>query len=456
MPWLARELGTLSEIEHTFETRIGNRDYEVRLKRMLDVSDKFSGTVAILNDITDRKRSAERLEQLVQERTDELREKDHQLAQAQRMEAIGRLAAGVAHDFNNLLTAISGYSQLLMMELPEDSPLRKEVEEISDAGDRAAALTGQLLAFSRKQALKLTAVDVKEVVTNVEKMLRRVIGEDIDLVIEQGETAGPIMADRGQIEQVLMNLSVNARDAMKRGGRLTIRTANVEIATDRPVHQSILKTGGYTLIHVQDTGTGIESKHLERIFEPFYSTKEAGKGTGLGLSTVYGIVKQFGGQIEVASEIGKGTAFSIFLPRLKEPVEAPGAEPKAPDTLEGSETVLLVEDEAGVRDLVARILKIYGYTVVTASSGEEALALCGEHKGRIDLVITDVVMPGLSGQQLVKKLAEERPGVKVIYMSGYTDSGVLRRGIVEKQAVMLQKPFAPATLCKKVREALST
>ena len=379
---------------------------------------------------------------------------EEQLRQSQKMEAIGRLAGGVAHDFNNLLTVIKGYSQLSLLELKEDDPLKENIEEIKRATERAADLTRQLLAFSRRQILEVKVLDLNTILKNLDKMLRRVIGEDIELVTLLAEDLGMVKSDPGQIEQVVMNLAVNARDAMPNGGKLTIETANVELDEEYARAHIAVKPGCYVMLSVSDTGIGMTPEVKERVFEPFFTTKEKSKGTGLGLSTVYGIVKQSEGNIWVYSELGKGTTFKIYLPRVDEPLEEVTGEVVKKELPRGGETILIVEDNEEVRKLAARILKKQGYTVLEGSHGDEALNVCKQHKGPIHLMVTDVVMPGMSGRELSERLKPLYPQMKVLYMSGYTDNAITHHGVLEKGVNYIQKPFTVDGLARKVREVL--
>ena len=384
----------------------------------------------------------------------ERRHLEDQLRQSQKMEAVGRLAGGIAHDFNNLLTAILGNCQLLERQLtaPEQEMLRQDVVEVRRAGERAASLTQQLLAFSRKQVLRAIAVDVNVVVADIDKMLRRMIGEDIDLVTVLRSGVAPVKADPNQLEQVVLNLAINARDAMPHGGRLTIETANIEL-DDSYARQHLPATPGhYVLLAVSDTGHGMDEETKAHLFEPFFTTKGVGKGTGLGLATVYGIVKQFAGYIWVYSERGHGTTFKIYLPQA-EGAREPAA-PPAPAPRGGSETVLLVEDEEAVRTLAQKVLRARGYTVLEAGTGHEALAFRERHKGPIDLLLTDVIMPGMNGRELAEELAPSYRGIRVLYMSGYTDDAVLRHGVLEEGTAYIQKPFTPDALAQRVRDVL--
>jgi two-component system cell cycle sensor histidine kinase/response regulator CckA len=379
---------------------------------------------------------------------------EEQLQQASKIEAIGRLAGGVAHDFNNLLTIITGYSQLMLDRLEADDPNRTHVNQIKEAGERAATLTRQLLAFSRKQVLAPQKLDLNGVVTDIDKMIRRLIGEDIELVTVRSPELWLAKADPGQIEQVIMNLVVNARDAMPQGGRLVIETANLDIDAAYPSRHSVIVPGHYVMLAVSDTGNGMTAEVKARVFEPFFTTKEKGKGTGLGLATVYGIVKQSGGYIWVYSEPGKGTTFKIYLPRVEgESVEDAVAEERkhAPG---GSETVMVVEDNESVRSFVRSVLESQGYVLLEAGGSEEALTLIEERSGPIHLLLTDVVMPRMSGPELAARLGPLHPETKVLYMSGYTDNAIVHQGALDAGTHFLQKPFVPDTLTRKIREVL--
>ncbi|MGH9650141.1 MAG: ATP-binding protein, partial [Terriglobales bacterium] len=380
---------------------------------------------------------------------------EEQLLQAQKMEAIGRLAGGVAHDFNNLLAIILGYSDLLQDALPEEGPARKHLAEIRKAGDRAATLTRQLVAFSRKQVLELKVFDLNAVVIENYKMLRRLIGEDVELLLEPDRQPAPVKADAAQMEQVIMNLAVNARDAMPRGGRLTIETANVALDATQVNRHVTMPAGAYVMLAMTDSGIGMDANTQARIFEPFFTTKEKGKGTGLGLATVYGIVKQSGGYIWAYSELGQGTTFKIYLPRAEEPIEPEPAAARIPAaSLRGTETVLLVEDEESVRKLAAHCLREQGYTVLEASNGTEALQLSRERAEPIHLLVTDVVMPGMGGRDLAGQLIALRPDARVLFVSGYTGNAIVHHGILDPGTFLLSKPFRPVELAKKVREVL--
>jgi len=377
-----------------------------------------------------------------------------QLRQSQKMEAIGQLAGGIAHDFNNLLTVINGYSELMLLSLPVEHPHCATFEQIRQAGEKASRLIRQLMAFSRQQVLQPKVLDLNAVVANIDTMLQRVIGEDIDLLTILSPGLASVKADPGQIEQVLMNLLVNARDAMPAGGRLTIETADVVLDTDYARTHVAVNPGRYVMLAVSDNGCGMDAETQARIFEPFFTTKELGKGTGLGLSTVYGIVKQSGGNIGVYSEPGRGTTFRIYLPRIEEAAEAvePG---KAREQLpRGSETILLVEDEAGVRTLAKTILQTHGYTVLDAAQGKDAFLLSGQHEGLIHLMVTDMVMPEMSGREVAERLKPLRPNMKVLFMSGFTDKAMVHHEELDPGMAFLQKPFTPQTLARKVREVL--
>ena len=377
-----------------------------------------------------------------------------QFRQAQKMEAVGRLAGGVAHDFNNLLTAILGCADLLLETLGPEVPEREDVEEIRKAARRAADLTRQLLAFSRQQVLAPQVLDLNVLVPNLEKLLRRLIGEDVELRTTLGAGLGAVKADPGQIEQVIVNLAVNARDAMPDGGRLTIETCNAELDETYAAEHFPTRPGSYVLLAVTDTGTGMDADTKSHIFEPFFTTKGQGQGTGLGLATAYGIVKQSGGYVWVYSEPGQGTSFKIYLPRVVDAPEPARPAQDAPVSLRGSETILLVEDDEMVRTLTRRLLEANGHTVLLASRGDAALELARRHEARIDLLITDVVMPGMSGRDLADEVQTLLPGIKVLYLSGYTDDAIVRHGVLEPGVAFLQKPFTADALARKVREVL--
>jgi two-component system cell cycle sensor histidine kinase/response regulator CckA len=391
-------------------------------------------------------------ETFVRDVTDQ-RRLQQQVLQSQKMEAVGRLAGGIAHDFNNLLTVITSYSDLLLEDLAPGDAKRDDLEQVRKAADGAAALTRQLLAFSRQQVVEPRVVSLNTVVEGLQKILRRVIGEDIDLTTTLAPDLGAVRADVGQLEQVLMNLAVNARDAMPTGGRLTVETANVEHDPEFARHREAAAVRRFAMLAVSDTGCGMDEATKARIFEPFFTTKEPGKGTGLGLATVYGIVKQAGGFIWVYSEPGQGTSFKIYLPQVEAAAERVTAVAGA-RVPGGTETVLLVEDAAAVRAVTKQVLERQGYTVLEAADGEAAVQLAQRHHGAIHLLLTDVVMPRVSGRDLAQQLGRVRPDLKVLYASGYTDDSVVRHGILESGIAYLQKPFTPESLARKVRDVL--
>ena len=401
------------------------------------------GIVVNARDVTERKQAEEAL-----------RLSQQQFLQAQKMEAVGRLAGGVAHDFNNLLTAIRGNAELLLLDIPADDTRREDVEEIRRAAERAAALTRQLLAFSRRQVLQPRVLDLNAVVREMERMLRRLIGEDVELVTRLEATHGEVRADPGQLEQVLLNLAVNARDAMPGGGTLTVDTRAAELEEELKRNYPYVIPGRYVMLSVSDTGHGMDRETRERAFEPFFTTKPAGRGTGLGLSTVYGIVKQSGGFIWIDSEAGRGTTVRIYLPPVDEPARQ--AAPPAPEAVPtgGAETVLLAEDEETVRRLARRVLERGGYTVLEASDGEEALRVAESYRGPIHLLVTDVVMPRLGGRDLAARLLARRPGLRVLYVSGYTEEAVQRHGVLDPGTGFVEKPFTADLLAERVRRAL--
>lgn len=405
---------------------------------------------------------AETVRQLRREKMDlidslnERRKLEEQLRMAQKMEAIGRLAGGIAHDFNNVLTVIMGYSERLLRNLDPEDPARVEVQEIQMAGQRASSLTQQLLAFSRRQVLAPEVVNLNDLVANTSEMLRRVIGEDIQLVTVLHPDLGCVEVDPGKIEQVLMNLVINARDAMPHGGKLIIETANMDLDAAYPKGRVTIQPGPYVMLAVSDTGHGMDAEIQEHIFEPFFTTKEAGKGTGLGLATVYGIVKQSNGFVFVYSEPGQGATFKIYLPRVAKSLAQPDEETleEVPDAAFGSETVLLVEDEAKVRDLVGDTLRQHGYAVLEAAQGQEALLIGTQYEGPIHLLVTDVVMPRMSGRDVATRLAAKRPDMKVLYMSGYTEDAIVHHGVLDPGIHLIQKPFTSEALMRKVRDVL--
>ncbi len=395
-----------------------------------------SARLAIVNDVTERKLL------------------EAQFRQAQKMEAVGTLAGGIAHDFNNLLTVISGYSYMLREALQDDRKLAEDVQQIEQAAEKATGLTRQLLAFSRRQVLQPKTLGLNQVVQGMEKMLRRMIGEDIELITVSAPELGQVRADLGQIEQVIMNLAVNARDAMPRGGKLVFETENVELDEAYARSHMGARTGCYVQLAVSDTGVGMDAETMSHIFEPFFTTKEMGRGTGLGLSTVYGIVKQSGGYIWVYSEPGHGSTFKIYLPRVEGEHEHP-APALGENARRGSSTILLVEDDEAVRELATRILRQHGYAVLPASGGAEAELLCRRFEGKIHLLVSDVVMPGMSGAKLARRLRRQRPEIRVLFLSGYTDNAVQPHGILKSSTAFLQKPFTAHALAEKVASVLA-
>jgi PAS domain S-box-containing protein len=427
--------GPPSPMEATFRRKSGEiRHALVSMEAMTQKGRAEPLNMVVLVDLTDYKRL------------------ELQLLQAQKMEAVGRLAGGVAHDFNNVLGVILGYGELLLRQATE--PQRSKLEQILKAAQRAADLTRQLLAFSRQEVVEPKVLDLDAVLAELQKMLVRLIGEDVDLAIVHGANLGHVRADRGQLEQVVMNLCVNARDAMPDGGLLGIETANVDLdAAEAGQHQPTTP-GRYVMLAVSDTGCGIETEVLPRIFEPFFSTKAPGMGTGLGLATVYGIVKQAGGFVWVSSEVGRGTTFKVYLPRADEPASAPEAR-EAAVSLQGSETILLVEDEASLRAMAAEILEGHGYRVLEAGGGDEAVEIGCRHPDPIHLLVTDVVMPGMNGRQVADSLVARHPSLRVLYMSGYTDNIIAHRGVLEAGTLFLSKPFTTQALLSRVREALA-
>ena len=381
---------------------------------------------------------------------------ENQLRQSQKMEAIGSLAGGVAHDFNNLLTVIRGYSELLLSKLSKKDPLIVSVKQIDKAAERAESLTRQLLAFSRRQILKPSVIDLNELIHEMEKMLQRIIGEDVNFITVLDSDLGKIKADRGQIEQVIMNIVVNARDAMIEGGKLTVETKNVYLEDTYVQNHPPVIPGHYILLAISDTGLGMDRETQAHIFEPFFTTKETGKGTGLGLATVYGIVKQSEGFIWVYSETNKGTTFKIYLPMVEDEVDTMKRNNISHPSLKGDETILIVEDEEDVRALIHETLHLYGYRVLDAPHGDSALLICNKLSNEISLIITDVVMPKMSGRELVDKVTSKLPEMKVLYMSGYTDNAIVHKGLLEPGTHFIQKPFTPLALLRKVREVLQS
>lgn len=425
-------------------------NFEVKWKR----KDGNILTVRLSGRVVSNGEQSEGLLELIAEDVTEKRVLEDQFRQAQKMEAVGRLAGGVAHDFNNLLMVISGYTEVLLEKLEPANQLHSKVEAIQQAADRATTLTRQLLAFSRKQLLELKVVDVNAIVQDMERLLRPLIGENIELTTRLEQNVGQTRADAGQLEQVIMNLVVNAKDAMPDGGEITIQTASAVLDDSYRREYTYVQPGPYVMLSVSDTGCGMDKETQSRIFEPFFTTKEKGKGTGLGLSTVYGIIKQSGGYIFAHSELGHGTTFRIYLPRVEDAAEITDTVTPSGTALEGNEIVLLVEDEESVRQLVSETLASRGYRVLEAENGEDALKLAAT-TGTIHLMITDVVMPGISGRELARELVKVRPETKVLFLSGYTEDAVLHQGVLEPDTAFLQKPFTLQHLARKVREVLA-
>ena len=432
------QAGVALEFEEVADQQDGPHTSIVSKFPLRNAEGKVYAICAIATDITERKSL------------------EAQLRQSQKMEAIGQLAGGIAHDFNNLLTVINGYSELVLLSLPVEHPHCATFEQIRQAGEKASRLIRQLMAFSRQQVLQPKVLDLNAVVANIDTMLQRVIGEDIDLLTILSPGLASVKADPGQIEQVLMNLVLNARDAMPNGGRLTIETADVVLDTDYARTHVAVNPGRYVMLAVSDNGCGMDAETQARIFEPFFTTKDLGKGTGLGLSTVYGIVKQSGGNIGVYSEPGRGTTFRIYLPRIRKAPETVEPEEAREPLPRGSETILLVEDEAGVRTLAKTILQIQGYTVLDAAQGKDAFLLSGQHEGLIHLMVTDMVMPEMNGREVADRLKPLRPNMKVLFMSGFTDKAMVHNGELDPGIAFLQKPFTPQTLARKVREVLDS
>jgi two-component system cell cycle sensor histidine kinase/response regulator CckA len=414
----------------------------VRGDAMFDAEGRFEAGLAVVTDMTVRR-----------EVETALRRTEEQLRQSQKMDAIGRLAGGVAHDFNNLLSVVLGYSEMVLADLKEDDPHRADLEEIQRAGERAADLTRQLLLFSRQQAVETKVLVLNDILADMDKMLRRLVGEDVTLTCVLGPTAGSVRVDTGSLEQVIMNLAINARDAMPVGGKLTMETAQVVLDEEYEHGHLGAKPGSYMMLSVTDTGVGMDKPTQARLFEPFFTTKEHGKGTGLGLATVFGIVQRAGGSIWVYSEPGLGTAFKVYLPCVE---SATGEGPPVGEAppLHRGETILLVEDDVQVRHVACGILLRHGYTVLEAASADDAVRLCDGHPGPVDLLLSDIVMPAVSGPVLAKQLAQLRPGMKVLFMSGYTDDAAVRHGVIDASFAYIQKPLTVGALTKKVRAVL--
>jgi two-component system cell cycle sensor histidine kinase/response regulator CckA len=424
---------------------------EVRWKR----KDGSAITVRLSGRVVNSPEETTEVVEIIAEDITERRVLENQFRQAQKMEAVGRLAGGVAHDFNNLLMVIGGYAEVLLEHTRKGDPLYPKIEAIHQAADRATTLTRQLLAFSRKQLLELKVVDLNIIIEDMERLLRPLIGENVELRTQLAPDLGRTRADAGQIEQVIMNLVVNSKDAMPKGGKIQIQTANARLnSEDRRREYTYIQPGLYVVLSVTDTGAGMDKETQSRIFEPFFTTKEKGKGTGLGLSTVYGIIKQSGGYVLVESELGQGTTFRIYLPRVEDALEPAGPAGVSRSRVDGSETVLLVEDEESVRQLVRETLELKGYKVLEADNGESALQIVSEYSGKIDMLITDVVMPGMSGRELSARLCSSCPQIKVLYLSGYTEDAIVHEGVVDPDTAFLQKPFTLQMLSRKVREVL--
>lgn len=434
-PAVAAHRKALTGESVAYEIEWAKRVFDSHVQPLRASDGEITGVIGVALDITDRKVLAD------------------QLRQSQKMQAIGQLAGGVAHDFNNLLMVVKGHAEILLDRLTESSPLRHNVEQVDKATDRAAGLTRQLLAFSRMQVLHARVLDLNEVVSGMIKMFSRVIGADIEMAFLPGSNIGRVKADPGQIEQVLLNLVVNARDAMPSGGRLTIETSTVKIDRDYGLTHHNIEPGSWTMLTVSDTGCGMDAETQSHIFEPFFTTKKQGKGTGLGLATVYGVVKQSGGFIYVYSEVGHGTTFKIYLPQVAAVVERDAEKPEiaAP---RGSETILLVEDEESVRELVRDYLAGTGYHVLEANDGVQAIEVAEAHKGPIHILVTDVVMPRLSGRELASRIATQRAKIKLLFISGYTDDSIFRHGVLEGGVAYLQKPFNLKAIAQKIREVL--
>ena len=432
-----------SQRRETLVLSIGDQWFNIVADPLFDENGSLIGAVHGMADITERKKAEAEMAAL-----------QEQLRQSQKMEAIGQLAGGIAHDFNNLLNIMQGHSQFALMSLKEDDPFRKSFEAIEKAAMKSVNLVRQILAFSRRQVMEMIVLDLNDLLRGLEKMLRRMIGEDIELLTVVADDLGRVRADPGQIEQVVFNLAINARDAMAQGGKLTIETANVELDEAYAHNHVAVTPGRYVMLAVSDTGIGMTPEVRDRVFEPFFTTKEKGKGTGLGLSTVYGIAKQSGGNIWVYSEPGQGTTFKIYLPRVDKAPEEIKRKAEGGELPQGWETILVVEDEEEVRKLAVLVLQKQGYRVLEAAQGGDALLICEQHKDPIRLMLTDVVMPRMSGRELAERLASLHPEMKVLYMSGYTDNAIVHHGILEEGVNFIPKPFTLDGLARKVREVL--
>jgi len=422
--------------EFTAVVDLGKFAFETRYTPVRDAEGRVTGLIGVATDVTERRRL------------------EDQLRQSQKMEAIGRLAGGVAHDFNNLLAAIQGHAELMLGQLPNGMPLYRSATEVHKAAARGALLTRQLLTFSRKEVVAPNAFDLNLVVAEMENMLRRLIGEQIALTIRLADTPLRARCDRGQLEQVLLNLAVNARDAMPEGGPLSIAVSGVEVAELECKDDPDARPGPHVVLVVRDEGSGMDEHTLAHLFEPFFTTKSAGKGTGLGLSTVYGIVQRAGGHIRVKSAPGQGSTFTVYLPRVEEPTAVEEPERPVGEAIHGAETILVVEDEDAVRSMVREALEARGYRVLVARNGVEALDLAGRYGDYIDLLVTDVIMPQMNGAELAQRLARLRPGLRVLFVSGYTDDAVIRVGVLEQRTAFLQKPFSLDVLGRTVRDVL--
>jgi two-component system, cell cycle sensor histidine kinase and response regulator CckA len=431
------ENGSVRDLEIIFQTKSGEQRVGLVSAELIDIA-RQKCAIAVFKDITERNLL------------------ERQLRQAQKMEAVGQLSGGIAHDFNNLLGVILGYSDILQTQLEPNSKAYRNAEQIKKAGQRAASLTRQLLAFSRQQVMEPTVLGLNTIVADAEKMLRRLIGEDIELRAVLDPALGRVRADQGQIEQIILNLAVNARDAMPRGGVLTIKTANIVVDDSYVSQHPPMSTGSFIMLSVTDTGVGMNAETQARIFEPFFTTKGPGRGTGLGLATVYGVVKQSGGFIWVRSKPGQGTTFEILLPSVDEPIATVAPGTHLAGSQRGSETVLLVEDEAALRELILEMLRQEGYSVLEAASANEAIEVAQRAPGKIDLLLTDVVMPGMNGSELADQLVSFYPGIRILLMSGYTEFGVPLRNILQQERPLLQKPFTQQSLVRKVREVLES